>query len=690
MGFFFELLKNRAGFSRIGRINLLGAKKPIKTPNIVVPLNSCLMEDVDFIESFGDHKIFLISDANYIEEQFLDGRFRDSGFIFTHHGTLRAFSEIIRQNKEVIIEYDLCPIIPFNIPMTGINVDFARQEIDYYLTQIGKILRSNPKINFGLSIKLFEYYELFDQYISFIKKHTNIKILNFLDLFNNLNYFRNILETIIKIKTELDNNLVLLASGNITSKYYPLLVYLGFDLINSSYFTYLSTNNLYDTIEQLLPTYKIKYLPCDCLACKGRLKNLLEDKYSSEKISLLCYHNLIYAKNYIYKTVQYLHTEDFRSFVEKSSLNDLNFISILRILDNQYFDVIKQYTPLTQKNKVINCLGEYSYHRPDFKYFRKQTVSTFIPEYWTSLIILLPCSAKKPYSQSHSHQRFYRAIRKFPEFPTFQEIILTSPLGAIPRQLENIYPVSFYDISVTGDWYKEEIEIVSTMLKKLLEKYNKKIPIICHLEDDYKRIAQATEELMEGKFFYSRIEEHITSEKSLKNFARLIMQNKNTYTPQNKLQKSSPLTETWQRKLSKIIDYQFGGHLGDKFIKEGIRYKTNRFNTKMLFFDDQSGEKLGIFRFSTGRLRLTIEGAEKIAFDKQFSKYIVFDGKTIRGNTLFQPGIIEYPPNLLPSQNVCIFDKEKTEIIAMGNMIISSNSLKNLNSGKIVNLYDIK
>ncbi len=690
MDFFFELLKNRCGFSRIGRINLLGSQKPIKTPNIIIPLNQCLMKNLNFIESFGDHKIFLISDEKYIEEQFLNGMFKDSGFLYIHYGTLEKFIEIFNQKKETFLDYNVCPIIPFNIPTTAINLEFMEQEIEHYLAIIDDFLNKNLKNRFGLSIKLFEYYNLINYYIPIIKKYKNIKILNFIDIFNNLSHFRNILEDITKIKTGLDNNLVLMASGSLISKYFPILVYLGFDLINSSYLTYLSTENYYDTIDLLIPSYKLKFLPCNCLACKNNLKNLLQEKYSEEKISLLCYHNLITSKIYMNKIIQYLHTEDFRQFVEKSSLNDLNFISLLRILDREYFETIKQYTLLTQKNKTVNCLGPSSSYRPDFVYFRKQTIKTFRPEDGTTLILLLPCSAKKPYSKSKSHQYFYKAIRRFPEFPNFQEIILTSPLGAIPRQLENIYPINSYDISVTGDWSSEELEISSKMLIDLLSKYDQKIPVICHLEGGYLLIAQQAEKKLDHKFYYSKIQESITSEASLNNLQILIGEHKDDYASEKTLQDKSIFTKSWPRKFSKIIDYQFGNNFGQQLFSDGIFYERNRTNTKIHIFNKQSNNKIATFNFSTGKIKLTIEGAKNIAYDPNFSKFLVFDGNKIKGNTLFRPGIKNYPANLLPTENVCIFDQDKTDIIAMGNMIVSSNIIKNSNSGRIVKLYETK
>lgn len=690
MDFFFEVLKNRTGFSRIGRINLLGSQKPIKTPTLVIPFNQVLMDFFDFIESFGNHKIFLISEPKYLRTQVLDGTFKASGFVYTHYGTLQKFKQILTERKEIIVDHDVIPIIPFNIPTTSINLTFAKAEIKHHLQEVEKIIEEHPKINFGLSVKLFEYFELVDLYIPLLQNHKNIKLINFLDSFNNLNYYRNIIDLIIKIKRELDSNHVLMISGNITSKYCPLLVYLGFDLINVSYLPYLATENFYDTIEALLPTYKIKYLPCNCFACQGKLKDLLQEKYSSEKMVLLSYHNLITAKNYMDKTVQYLHTEDFRTFVEKNSLNDLNFSSLLKIMDKEYYEFVKFYSQLNQKNKTIESIAASSYYRPDFQYFRTNLIKNYNPEYWTRLILLLPCSAKKPYSQSHSHQKFYKAIRAFHEFPAFQEIILTSPLGAIPRQLENIYPANCYDISVTGYWDSEEIQIASDMLGDLLKKYDSDIPIICHLEGGYKEIAKKTEKQIGNKFYFTDIDEQITSPISLNNLEHLIKEHKDDYNPPQHQPKTSPLTQTWIRKLSKIVDYEYGKGFGDKLVEHGIRYKENRLHTKMFFFDENSNEKVGTLRYATGKLRLTINGVGKIAFDESFTNYVIFDGNTIRGNTLFRPGIKDIPPTLLPNQNICIFDKNKENVVAMGDMIVSSKFIYNSTSGRIVKLYETK
>ena len=57
----------------------------------------------------------------------------------------------------------------------------------------------------------------------------------------------------------------------------------------------------------------------------------------------------------------YLRMEDFRGFVEKSSFDDMNIISALKVLDKQYFNAMKLETPITQAKKIIKCFGPSSY-----------------------------------------------------------------------------------------------------------------------------------------------------------------------------------------------------------------------------------------------------------------------------------------------------------------------------------------
>jgi archaeosine synthase len=82
------------------------------------------------------------------------------------------------------------------------------------------------------------------------------------------------------------------------------------------------------------------------------------------------------------------------------------------------------------------------------------------------VMILLPCSARKPYRLSKSHSQFFRAIAS----TGCHEVMMTSPLGLVPRDLEDVWPAANYDVPVTGDWSSDELARVRRMLVALVER----------------------------------------------------------------------------------------------------------------------------------------------------------------------------------------------------------------------------
>jgi len=96
----------------------------------------------------------------------------------------------------------------------------------------------------------------------------------------------------------------------------------------------------------------------------------------------------------------------------------------------------------------------------------------FITEAYTppnpvrEVMIFLPCSARKPYRLSKSHTQFLRAIQS----TGCHEVMMTSPLGLVPRDLEDVWPAANYDVPVTGDWSKDELDRVRRMLSALVKK----------------------------------------------------------------------------------------------------------------------------------------------------------------------------------------------------------------------------
>jgi archaeosine synthase len=98
--------------------------------------------------------------------------------------------------------------------------------------------------------------------------------------------------------------------------------------------------------------------------------------------------------------------------------------------------------------------------------FRRRILERWEPAPHKKVLLLIPCSAEKPYFTSRSHRIFEEVLLSVPNSCAVQELIVTSPLGAVPRELEVFYPAAQYDIPVTGNWDREEVRMVQDLVAR--------------------------------------------------------------------------------------------------------------------------------------------------------------------------------------------------------------------------------
>ena len=151
-------------------------------------------------------------------------------------------------------------------------------------------------------------------------------------------------------------------------------------------------------------------------------------------------------------------------------------------------------------------LGE-SLQRAEVRRFAERVITRYLPPK-TDVAVLLPCSAKKPYSLSQSHRKFGRAIAG-----RAHELIVTSPLGLVPRELECIYPAGHYDVPVTGYWDAEECAVIANILTRYFERHPYR-RIIAHLEGGALKVARMAAEAC-GVTLEHSCQEHLTSDSAL-------------------------------------------------------------------------------------------------------------------------------------------------------------------------------
>ncbi|HJM55482.1 MAG TPA: DUF5591 domain-containing protein [Poseidonia sp.] len=184
-----------------------------------------------------------------------------------------------------------------------------------------------------------------------------------------------------------------------------------------------------------------------------------------------------------------------RTLVERQTLSSPRLVEHLRYHDQASANVSGLLSSHVSKDTGFPCYSTTMLTEPlvtDWERFMMSEYQT--PSEVREVMILLPCSARKPYRLSKSHGRFIQAIQS----TACHEVMMTSPLGLVPRDLEDVWPASHYDVPVTGDWNLDELARVERMLHNLVERIGYK-RVINHTDMDLSFLSCEVVETRKGR-----------------------------------------------------------------------------------------------------------------------------------------------------------------------------------------------
>lgn len=157
-----------------------------------------------------------------------------------------------------------------------------------------------------------------------------------------------------------------------------------------------------------------------------------------------------------------------RELAYQQSLNSPRLVEHLRYFDKEckaHSDTL--LASIVDETRVFRCDHPQALNDAlveDWVRFMNEEYTC--PEGLENTLVLLPCSARKPYKMSKSHRSFRNAIGS----TAVHEVMVTSPLGLVPRDLEEVWPARHYDVPVTGEWSLEELHRIRSMIGKLVAK----------------------------------------------------------------------------------------------------------------------------------------------------------------------------------------------------------------------------
>ena len=329
----------------------------------------------------------------------------------------------------------------------------------------------------------------------------------------------------------------------------------------------------------------------------------------------------------IEKVRMFIGSDRLRELVDQRAPSTPSSVATLRIYD----DVGYRYAEETCSTVGcrFSCNTTQALRRPDIKSY-KEKISRYRKPENKRVLVLLPCSAKKPYHISKSHKAFASAIHTASHDTLVHEVIVTSPLGAVPRELDAFYPANSYDIPVTGEWKCEEKRFIREMIGNIISQgYDK---VICHLGDDY--------ELVEGLAdMECTVVGDPTSPASLENLDKAL---------RNATKDMEPVDYLIDRnnQMRNVLEFQFGKEAADVLMDENT-YAIGKFPCWKLMREDPADRtkkvQLGMVTPERGMLSLTLDGA-RILDEHGLNKVEIMDFE-MKGN-LFAVGVVSADPGI--------------------------------------------
>lgn len=334
--------------------------------------------------------------------------------------------------------------------------------------------------------------------------------------------------------------------------------------------------------------------------------------------------NIDYMVAELAKTRMFIEADRLRELADQRSFSSPSNVALLRLYDQNAYQYAEE--TCSTVGCRFSCNSTQALRRPDLKRYRDRIGSYRKPEH-KRILLLLPCSAKKPYHISKTHRAFASAIHTAQHDTLVHEVIVTSPLGMVPRELDACYPANSYDIPVTGEWKCEEKAMIRKMVGDLIAQgYDK---VICHLGEDY--------ELVEGLAeMECTVVGDPTSPKSLENLDKALraaakgMETVDYLVDRNNLARG-------------LLEFQFGRDIAD-LLMDGDTYAIGKF-PYWKFIREVDGKKIqmGMMTPERGMVSLTLEGAEVLA-KAGYATVEIMDFE-LKGN-LFAVGVVRADPRI--------------------------------------------
>ncbi|MDL0137178.1 archaeosine synthase subunit alpha, partial [Halobacterium salinarum] len=412
-------------------------------------------------------------------------------------------------------------------------------------------------------------------------------------------------------------------SGVATPRNVAVLVYAGVDLVNADRAVVRGTQGRYLTTEGAYDLADLDELPCSCPACQQPAADF--DRTDCVD------HNVNALEAELARVRRRIRDGRLRDYVEGQARHTAWLTAAMRELDQQY-GYVEQRTP-TFRDSLLLSSTQDALHRVEIQRFADRVTSRYRKRLDGHPLLLVPCSARKPYSDSQSHRQFQDAASYRAHVAS-----ITSPIGVVPQELELTYPAQHYDSVVTGRWSAEEKDFVARVLRRYLERtdYSR---VIAHVPPEgYRDICERVAGDVDVPFEFT-VADHPTTDESLGELNAALAGEDKIW-----------VQEREAATLKAVADYYLGDGAGDAVFAD---IEVQGRYPKLQALDADTGDQLAALVPEYGSLSFTLAGARQWVASDAPTKRVEIDGFVPQGSVL-APGVIDASDDIRVGDEVVI------------------------------------
>lgn len=432
---------------------------------------------------------------------------------------------------------------------------------------------------------------------------------------------KSMVKALIEARTKATAGRLLWAPGLGTPEDYALWAYLGVDLFDASPLLLAATRGQAVTTDGTISAEEA-----------GRLFGGQFD------LDRLIAHNLEAARLELELVRSHIEKGTLRSLAERRIYTKATSVELMRRFDREH-TYLESAAP-KHRPVALPAMTAEALTMPEVEAFRRTVRDRYEPPRSAKVLVLLPCSQRKPYKMSRSHRAFNRVLDESGIRPLLHEVMITSPLGLVPRELEEVYPANQYDIPVTGHWMRDEEAIVRAQLAALLDAHQYDHVVV--------HAGQATFDVMRDLLpenVRHTCLHHPTSKDDLERLAAELARLK------AELGRMDAWAKGRDRKLEDLralLTFQFGAPIADE-LTEGATTFGRMPYVKLLKGDVQLGQTTP----DRGVLSLTVDGARILA-KHGVKRVFIQDFKPKATSSLFAVGVDGADPDVRVGDEVVV------------------------------------